>query len=175
MAGTSVRPLVTVVVPVWNGERYLRESLDSILNQTYAPIEVLVMDDASTDGTHEIIESYGGAIECHRQPATRGIYGNANDGIAMARGEHIAIFHADDVYDPSIVEREVAFLEQHPEAGAVFSSMIMIDPAGAERGHLVLPPAVRGNRPVPFAVVLNTLLLHKNCFLMCPSSMVRAS
>ena len=169
------RPLVTVIVPVWNGERFLRESLDSILGQTYRPLEVIVMDDASSDGTRDIAQSYGEAIRYHRQPATRGIYGNANDGIGMARGEYIAVYHADDIYDPRIVEREVAFLEEHPEAGAVFSSMIMIDPSGAEQARLVLPPAVRGGRPLPFGVVVNTLLLYKNRFLMCPSSMVRAS
>lgn len=169
------RPLVSVVVPVWNGARYLRESLDSILAQTYAPIEVLVMDDGSTDETPEIARSYGGRIRYRRQSANRGIYGNANDGIEMARGEYIAVYHADDVYEPEIVEREVAFLERHPDAAAVFSSMTMIDPSGAEVGRLTLPPAARGSRALPFDVVLNTLLRHKNCFLMCPSSMVRAS
>ncbi|HYM24406.1 MAG TPA: glycosyltransferase [Vicinamibacterales bacterium] len=176
MARTSDRrPLVSVIVPVWNGGRFLRESLDSILAQTYAPIEVLVMDDQSTDDTAEVAQSYGGRIRYHRQSANRGIYGNANDGIAMARGDYIAVYHADDIYAPAIVEREVGFLEAHPKAGAVFSSMIMIDPAGAERGRLTLPPAVRGDRSVAFDVVINTLLRHKNCFLMCPSSMVRTA
>lgn len=181
MSRTSVRepcrsrPLVTVIVPVWNGERYLRESLKSILEQTYAPIELIVMDDASTDGTQEILESYGTALRYCRQASTRGIYGNANDGIAMARGEFIAIYHADDIYDREIVEREAAFLQRHPEAGAVFSSMAMIDRSGTEAARLTLPPAIRGNRPVPYDIVLNTMLLYRNQFLMCPSAMVRAS
>jgi glycosyltransferase involved in cell wall biosynthesis len=169
------RPLVTVIVPVWNGARYLRESLGSILKQTYAPIEVIVMDDASDDATPEIAQSYGEQVRYCRQPSTRGIYGNANQGIAMARGEFIAIYHADDIYDPRIVGREVAFLERYPEAGAVFSSMVMIDRSGNEAARLTLPPTVRGDRPVRFDVVLNTMLLYKNQFLMCPSSMVRAS
>lgn len=172
---TDLAPRVSVVVPVWNGERYLRESLDSILAQHFRSFEVIVVDDGSTDGTADVARSYGGAIRYHRQSARRGIYGNVNDGIAMARGEFVAVYHADDVYDPSIVEREVAFLDAHPEAGAVFTSMIMIDPAGAETGRLHLPASVSGNRALPFEVVLNALLLHKNCFLMCPSSMVRAS
>jgi len=168
-------PRVSVVVPVWNGERYLRESLDSILGQTFGSIEVLVVDDASTDRTEEIVRSYGQAVRYHRQPLKRGIYGNANDGIAMSRGEFVAIYHADDVYAPTIVEREVTFLDRYPQCGAVFSSMIMMDPSGAETGRLVLPPEVTGDRPLPYAVVLNAMLRHKNRFLMCPSSMVRAS
>jgi GT2 family glycosyltransferase len=175
MTETVNRPLVTVVVPVWNGEQYLRPSLDSILKQTYAPIEVIVMDDGSTDATPDIAKSYGRAIRYNRQSSTRGIYGNANDGIALARGELIAIYHADDIYEPTIIESEVAFLERYPEAGAVFSSMIMMDAAGTERARLVLPPSIRGNRPLSFEVVVNTMLRYRNQFLMCPSSMVRAS
>ena len=90
-------PLVSIVVPVFNGAKYLRESLDSILAQTYRSIEVLVMDDASTDETPEIIASYGDRVIHVRQRENRGIYGNANDGIERARGEYIAIYHADDL------------------------------------------------------------------------------
>src|SRR2546425_109895 len=111
-------PLVSIVVPVWNGEAHLRESLDSILGQTYPRLELIAVDDASTDSTPEILASYGDRIRIHRQPATRGIYGNANDGIALAQGELVAVFHADDVYLPELVEREVEWLERHPEARA---------------------------------------------------------
>src|SRR5882672_1963255 len=91
MSVSNKLPLVSIVVPVFNGERYLRESLDSILAQTYSRTEIIVMDDASTDGTAEIIASYGGRISHYRQPQNRGIYGNMNDGIAGSQGELIAI------------------------------------------------------------------------------------
>src|SRR5262249_59034983 len=94
-----------------------RESLDSILAQTYRPIEVLVADDASTDETPEILASYGSAIRTLRQQRNKGIYDNVNGGIAMAKGEWIAGYHADDVYRPEIVEREAEFLRRPPEAG----------------------------------------------------------
>ena len=114
LEATQSQPLVSIVVPVWNGERHLRESLDSILDQTYPRIEVIAVDDASTDSTPEILESYGERIRVLRQPATRGIYGNANDGIAAANGDLIGVFHADDVYLPGMVEREVNWLVAHP-------------------------------------------------------------
>src|SRR5712691_7114902 len=91
---SSALALVSVIVPVYNGEKYLRESLDSILAQTYQHTEVLVMDDCSTDGTPAILESYGDRVRIFRQPHNRGIYGNANDGVAMAQGKYIAIYHA---------------------------------------------------------------------------------
>jgi len=132
------------------------------------------MDDASTDDTPEILASYGERVRTVRQPHTRGIYGNVNDGIARARGAYVAVYHADDLYDPEIVAEQVAFLESHPQTGAVFCKDVMIDPQGREEGRLVLPPEVRGERELDFPAVLNALLRHKNAFLMCPSAMVRA-
>lgn len=173
-ASTSL-PLVSIIVPVYNGEKYLRESLDSILAQTYPHTEVLVMDDASTDGTAAVLESYRDRVRVIRQPQNRGQFGNINDGIAVALGKYIAVYHADDVYMPTIVEREVEFLEEWPEAGAVFAKIIFIDPGGREFGRLTLPPELRRSRPFSFPVIFNGLLKYKNHFLMCPTAMVRAS
>ena len=166
---------MSVVLPVWNGAKYLRESLDSILAQTYEPMEVLVMDDASTDETPEILAWYGARIRVHRQKANRGIYDNVNDGIALARGELIAVYHADDVYRPTIIEREADFLREHPETGAVFCLDTFIDAEGREYGRLELPSGVPGGRPLDFSTVWNALLTYKNSFFVCPTSMVRAA
>jgi glycosyltransferase involved in cell wall biosynthesis len=133
------------------------------------------MDDASTDGTAGIIAEYGSRIRSHRQPENRGIYGNMNDGIALARGEYIAIYHADDVYDPHIVEREVEFLARHPDAAAVFCKEVFISPEGREFGRVELPPEVSGGGPFEYGLVFNTLLAHKNKIFCCPTCMVRAS
>jgi glycosyltransferase involved in cell wall biosynthesis len=175
MVEKSNRPLVSIIVPVYNGARYLRESLDSILAQTYPNVEVLVMDDASTDETPNIIAAYGDRIRSYRQPQNQGIYGNMNGGIRQVSGEYIAIYHADDIYSPEIVAREVAFLEQYPESGGVFASDILINAQGEEWGRLTLPPEVRGEKPLDFRVIFNALLTYKNQFLRCPTCMVRAS
>ena len=168
-------PTVSIVVPVYNGSRYLREALDSILAQTYRPLEVIVMDDASTDDTPDILAEYGDTIRVVRQTQNRGMFKTTNAGIALARGELIAVYHSDDIYLPMIVEQEVAFLERHPEAGAVFASDIFVDPHGREYGRLALPPDVPGDRPLDYELILNALLTHKNRFLRCPTAMVRAS
>ncbi len=175
VAEDSSQPLVTVVVPILNGESHLRESLDSILGQTYPRVEVIVMDDGSTDTTPEIVASYGAGIEYVRQAETRGIYGNANDGIERARGELIGVFHGDDVYLPEMLEQEVEWLRSHPEAGAVFCSDVFIDSNGVEFGRLQIPPELRGERPLSYPEVLNGLLRHKNSFLRCPTALVRTS
>ncbi len=138
-------PLVSVIVPVYNGARYLRESLDSILRQSYASVEVIVMDDASADETPAIIASYGDRIRSVRQPANLGQFDNVNAGIGLARGELIAVYHADDVYEPHIVRREVEFLEAHPEVGAVFCLDVFVDQENREYGRLELPRDLRGH------------------------------
>lgn len=167
-------PLVSVIVPVFNGAQYLRESLDSILGQTYAPIEVIVMDDASSDDTPAIIASYGDRVRSVRHPANLGQFDNVNAGIALAGGELVAVYHADDVYEPHIVEREVEFLETHREVGAVFCLDVFVDQSNLEYGRLRLPPELRGHRVLTYRQVVNGLLKYKNRFLMGPGAMVRA-
>lgn len=173
--GDEAPPLVSILVPSYNGARFLREALDSILSQTYRNIEVLLLDDASTDDTATIAAEYAGRITYIRQPANLYIYDNVNVGIARARGELIATYHADDIYLPTIVEAQVAYFQKHPEVGAVFCADIFIDADGFEYGRLVLPPEVCGEVPLDYPVVLNTLLTYMNSFLVCPTAMVRAS
>ena len=168
-------PLVSIIVPVFNGEQYLRESLDSIIAQTYQRREVIVMNDASTDTTPSIIRSYGDRVISYQQTQNRGQFQNVNDGIARARGEYIAVYHADDIYDPCIVEHEVEFLQQHSEVGAVFCQDIFIDRLGREYGRLEMLPELRGQHVLNYPLIFNTLLTCKNQFLRGPSSMVRAS
>lgn len=168
-------PLVSIIVPVYNGERYLRESLDSILAQTYSRVEILVMDDASTDSTPEIIASYGDRVKCYRQAQNKRQYQNVNEALAMVNGEYVAIYHADDIYEPTIVEREVDFFEHYPEVGAVFCHDIFINDEGREYGRLTIPAEIRALPTLDHRTIFNALLTHKNRFFPAPSSMVRAS
>ncbi len=168
-------PLVSIVVPVFNGEKYLRQSLDSIVNQTYPHVEILVMDDASTDSTPEIITSYGDRVKYYRQAQNKRQYQNVNEALTMVNGEYIAIYHADDVYEPTIVEREVEFFEKHPEVGAVFCRDVFINDEGREYGRLTIPAEIRDLPTLDYPTIFNALLTHKNRFFPAPSSMVRAS
>jgi glycosyltransferase involved in cell wall biosynthesis len=161
-------------VPVYNGARYIREALDSLLNQTEPALEILVMDDASTDETPEIVASYGSRVRYCRQPVNRGIYDNVNTGIGMACGDLIATYHADDVYEPNIVERQVDCFVKYPQLGAVFCLDVFVDADGREYGRLQLPPEVRGSQPLDGRVVLNAMLSYQNVMLVCPTAMVPA-
>ena len=171
----AARPLVTVLVPTFNGAPYLREALDSILAQSYPHMEIILLDDFSSDDTPEIAAEYTDRITYFRQSRNMGIYDNVNVGIEMARGDLIATYHADDIYLPDIVEREVAYLEAHPDVGAVFTSNILVDAENREYYRNVFPEDVRGELPLDYPTVLNALLKYKNKFLICPTAMVRTA
>lgn len=91
------RPLVSVILPVYNGERYLAEALESILRQRHRPLEILVVDDGSTDGTDQVLEQYREVARCVRQP-NRGSPAARNVGLGQARGDVIGFLDADDLW-----------------------------------------------------------------------------
>ena len=114
-----VAPVVTVLMSVHNGERYLREAVDSILGQSLADFEFLIVDDGSTDGTADILASFKDSrIRVLRNSERLGLAASLNRGMALAGGNYIARMDADDRSLPDRLARQVAFMEQHPEIGA---------------------------------------------------------
>jgi len=106
-------PLVSCIVPVFNGERYLAEALDSVLAQTYRPLEIIVSDDGSTDGTRDVAAAHGGRLVylygSNGGPATA-----RNRGLRAARGTFAAFLDADDLWGPEKVEVQMARFEARP-------------------------------------------------------------
>ena len=166
-------PLVSVVVPAYDVEDYVGECFESILAQTYPRVEVIALDDASTDRTADVLARYEKRVRVVRQPENRGIYATANHGIRLAEGDLVAFYHADDVYEPEIVEREVAAFREHPEVGAVFALDTFIDAEGRPYHRLDPPDSVPLDRPMSYPELLDNFLRHKNPFLRCPTAMVR--
>jgi len=112
----SKTPLVTVLMPVYNGEPYLRSALESILSQTFSDFEFLIIDDGSTDGSAAIVESYTDPrIRHERNGANLGLIKTLNNGLDLARGRYVARMDCDDISLPSRLARQVAFMENHPE------------------------------------------------------------
>jgi glycosyltransferase involved in cell wall biosynthesis len=107
-------PLVSCIVPVFNGERYLAEAIESILAQGHRPLEVIVVDDGSTDTTPEVARSFGDAVRYLRQD-NAGCAAARNRGIEVARGEYIAFQDADDVWSRDKLSRQLARFAARPE------------------------------------------------------------
>lgn len=107
-------PLISCIVPVFNGEAYLREALDSILAQSYRPIELVVADDGSTDDTAAIVASYDGAIKYAHQP-NKGAPAARNLGLQSASGEFVAFLDADDLWHPEKLARQMELFQAQPD------------------------------------------------------------
>jgi glycosyltransferase involved in cell wall biosynthesis len=120
------RPLVSVVVPAYNAERYLRETLESALAQDWHPFEVIVVDDGSTDRTAEIAESYDG-VRCIRR-ANGGAAAARNTGLEQAHGELVANLDSDDLLPPTRLRVQAEHLVANPKVGCVFGRQEWLNP-----------------------------------------------
>ena len=133
-------PKVTVLMSVYNGEKYLREAIDSILNQTFKDFEFLIINDGSTDRTAEILESYNDPrIKIINNEKNMGLIRSLNKGIRMSRGGYIARMDADDVSMPERLKKEVDFMETHTDY-AVVGTFVKILNKDSEVIHLIERP-----------------------------------
>jgi len=108
------QPLISCIVPVFNGERYLGEALDSILAQTYRPLEIIVSDDGSTDGTAAVVASYGECVKYLWQ-VNAGEAAARNLGSSAAGGHFLAFLDADDLWHPEKLTRQMACFQARPK------------------------------------------------------------
>lgn len=128
----SAAPMVSVLMPVYNAERYVAEAVESILAQTLVEFEFLIVDDGSTDRSGAILASYAAReprIQLTRRPNS-GYLAALNEGLAQARGEFVARMDADDIALPERFQRQVAYLRAHPECLALGCALVNIDEDG---------------------------------------------
>jgi glycosyltransferase involved in cell wall biosynthesis len=155
-------PRVSAIVPAYNASAYLAEALDSALAQTFASLEIIIVDDGSTDATAAIADGYAaaypGRVRVIHQP-NAGLPGARNTAIAAARGELLALLDADDVWLPDHLERVVAAFDAEPELALVHANIERIDASG--RTTETWPRRWR-NRKDPYAAVA-TRLEHVSC------------
>lgn len=125
-------PEISVIMPVYNCEPYLREAIESILGQTHADLEFIIIDDGSTDGSFDTVRRYAGRDGRIRALSreNRGIVQTRNQGLAMARGRYMAIMDGDDVSLPDRLARQSEYLDAHPECLIVSCRMELTDPDG---------------------------------------------
>ncbi|CAN5613071.1 N/A [soil metagenome] len=170
---------VTICVPTYNSESTLRETLESLLNQTYRNLSIKIFDNASTDKTLEIARSYAtqdARVQVFTNSTNVGAEGNFNRCLAAAEGDFTAIFHADDVYENSMVEQQVRFLIEHPECSAVATQASIIDGRGHNHGKRFVPSELRAG--AEFSLSFDRLLqltLEYGNFVTCPAVMARSS
>ena len=157
-------PRVSIVMPVYNALPYLKEAVRSLLTQTFAEIEIVALDDKSTDGSGEFLES----IEDPRMRVFRGekqgVARLRNRGLNLARGQYYAVMDADDISLPRRIERQVAFMDRNPDIVACGSQAITIDGAGEELGPRECP-----QRQAEIFASLATCI----CPMIAPTTIIR--
>ncbi|GAB2571288.1 glycosyltransferase family 2 protein [Spirosoma areae] len=163
-------PLVSVVMPVYNGERYITEAVESILSQQYTNLELLILDNGSTDGTPDLLARFAQLdrrIRLLHEPKPLGYGGEVASNIAarQAKGEFIAKLDADDVAMPDRLTKQVSYLTAHPDVFLVGSQLTIIDESGRVTGRRAYPlthEEIYNEFYLRFPIA-NPAVLYRNC------------
>ena len=156
-------PRISVVMAVYNGERYLREAIDSILLQTCPDFEFIIIDDGSTDRSGEIIRSYADArIRLVQNEQNLGLTRSLNSGITIARGEFIARQDADDISEPERFERQLQFMDSHPAVALLGTQYRYIDAQGHPSPAKALPCS---DTDLSWGLLFGTPVIHSAVML----------
>ncbi len=137
VGGDAVQPLVSVILPTFNSERFLAEALQSVLAQDYPAFEIIAVDDGSTDGTLDLLRNHSG-LTCIEQPH-RGVSTARNAAIAAARGSILSFLDSDDLWPPDRLSVGVAHLQAHPEVGYVLGRQRMFAEPGCRVPSWIRP------------------------------------
>jgi glycosyltransferase involved in cell wall biosynthesis len=166
---------ISVIIPVYNGEKYIGACLDSVLHQTLKPYEVIVVDDGSTDRTYHILKRYGARIRLMRIEHSGGCSEPRNIGLDAARGDYIAFIDADDTWAAAKLQRQMETVERFPGVRFFCTDFFTRHPAGYmirqfDRSRF---PQEIGRRLITFDSPFDAfpLLIERN-FVGCPSTVI---
>jgi glycosyltransferase involved in cell wall biosynthesis len=162
-------PRVSVIIPMYNREDFIVETIRSVLDQTYPNIELIVVDDGSTDDSRKVLKQFEGKIRVLEHPGkvNRGQSAAINLGIRSSEGRYVAILDSDDLFAPRKIQLQVEYLENHPDIGLVYGNGYYID----EEGEKLYPIYQIGHKEYsrPELVLLD-------CYINIPSnSLIRRS
>lgn len=165
-----MRPNISIIMPVRNGEKYIREAIGSIRAQTYKDYELIVVDDGCTDRTCELLDEFSRqmSLRCIHHSVNEGIARSVNDGLREAAGNFIAFLDHDDAWFPNFLEIQLAHLEAHPDVGMVHADFQTID---GEGNILEASVAASRRRSRPSGYVFPTLFLDP--FIVGNSVLIR--
>lgn len=153
--GPGTPGLVSVVIPTYNRARLVGRAIESACRQTYEPIEIVVVDDGSTDGTADVVTRFDPRMRYYRQE-NGGVATARNLGLRHARGEFIAFLDSDDQWHPWKIAAQIAVLRAHPEVGMVWTDMSAVDGSGHVRTARYLRTMYSAYRHVDLARVCPT-------------------
>jgi glycosyltransferase involved in cell wall biosynthesis len=138
----SQKPKISIITPSFNQAKFLRRTIESVLEQDYPNLEYIVMDGGSTDGSLEIIREVADCLSYWESIPDEGQTDAINKGFARASGKYLAWLNSDDVYQPGAIREAVSYLESHPDVGMVYGDCTFIDAQDRKIGRF---PAAQTN------------------------------
>lgn len=153
-------PMISVVMPVYNAEKYVAEAIESILNQTYGNFEFIIIDDCSTDSSYEILQSYAAKyprIKLFKNEVNSKLPKTLNFGISQAIGKYIARMDADDISLPARFAKQIEFMESHPEVGVCGTSAIEFNSTSSDLRVMKVQTIHELIKPYSFFVCCNMI------------------
>lgn len=163
---------VSAIIPVFNGSATLRQAIDSVLDQGSCGLELIVVDDGSTDSTPAIIESYGPRVRQIRQ-ANAGPAAARNAGVRSARGEYLAFLDADDRWLPGMLDRSIVKLDSDPDCVMAYGNLLMVDSDGRSlaayliSGEYAHPPSMEEILARMWPIMPSAALIRRAAFDAC--------
>lgn len=160
MLTSRAAPLISVIIPVYNGERYLSAAIESVLAQAWTPLEIIVVDDGSTDQSVQVARHYQSQVQVICQ-ANAGPGAARNRGVALASGELLAFLDADDLWLPGKLAHQVAYLQKQPTLDMVFGQVEQFISPDLPTGHRPALPA----QPVMNGLHVGAMLIRRQSFV----------
>jgi len=140
-------PLITVVMSVYNAEKYVNQAVESVLHQSFRDFEFIIIDDGSTDASSSLLEGYDDPrIRLYHNPDNMGLARSLNQGLASAKGEYVARMDADDIAVPGRLEKQASFLGRHADVGILGCCCVNMDEEGRHVGSSTMPETDLGIR-----------------------------
>jgi glycosyltransferase involved in cell wall biosynthesis len=159
LAGSNL-PKVSVLMAAFNAERFIREAVDSVLSQNFASLELVVVNDGSSDGTAGMLQSYGNRIRLLEQPNLGAVHAR-NRAFQSSAGEYVVIMDADDLMNDGAIRIRAAFLDDNPQVDLVYGETEKIDRAGQVLGRIPLRyRLVRNDKPLSAFATGNVFPVH---------------
>jgi glycosyltransferase involved in cell wall biosynthesis len=166
-------PLISVIIPTYNREKFVVKAIDSVLRQDFPDIEIIVIDDGSTDGTRKVLDAYGPNVRCIFQE-NAGVSSARNAGIRMAQGVWVAFLDSDDEWTEDYLSCQMAQIKKFPKAVAHIADAVTVLPSGERSSHFVVTGFLNRFKTKPYLVFerpLTVIVKHSHWFLQ--SSIMR--
>ncbi len=158
-------PLVSIIMPAYNAQQYIKESIESVINQTYTNWELIIINDGSTDSTADTIKSFEDKRIILIEQENRGVSAARNRGLEIAKGEYITFLDADDMFPKYAIEERVYYFEYHPSVDVVHGKISIRDEK--------LEYEIKSYQPFAFKSVLKNTLHLDNKMFFNPGYMIR--